>query len=173
MMSLLASKVLDYDYVEAADRTVVVQEKFDVPQANNLMNVNATLIAVAAGNTNTADIYEFHKTRIDQEIKPRETGYCLQALEILELIDQEEEITLTAQGRAAANMEYEDFVSDVVAQHPLIVMLSKMTEIECIEFIARHSNIGAATRERRYQCLQHWFRECGLVVPKQSIRLDL
>lgn len=173
MMSMLASKVLDYDYVEAADRTVVVQEKFDVPQANNLNNVFATLIAVAAGNTTTNEIYEFHKTRIDQEIKPRETGYCLQALEILELIDQEEEITLTAHGKEAAGLEYEDFVSDVVAQHPLIITLSQMTESECIDFIARHSNIGAATRERRYQCLQHWFKECNLEVPKQSMRLEL
>lgn len=173
MMSQLASKVLDYDYVEAADRTVLVQQKFDVPQANNLTNVFATLIAVAAGNTTTTDIYEFHKTRIDQEIKPRETGYCLQALEILELIDQEEEITLTAQGKEAAGLEYEDFVRDVVAQHPLIVTLSQMTVSECINFIERHSDIGAATRERRYQCLQHWFRECGLEVPSQSMHLSL
>lgn len=173
MMSMLASKVLDYDYVEAADRTVPVQEKFDVPQANNLNNVFATLIAVAAGNTTTTDIYEFHKTRIDREIKKRETDYCLQALEVLELIDKEDEITLTAHGTEAAGLEYEDFVSDVVAQHPLIVTLSQMTESECIDFIARHSNIGPATRQRRYQCLEHWFEECNLEVPKQSMRLEL
>ena len=70
-----------------------------------------------------------------------------------------DEVTLTAQGQEAANMEYSEFVSDVVAQHPLIVMLAKMTESDRVEYIAKHSKkIGSATQERRHQCLKKWFR---------------
>lgn len=173
MLSKLAALVLDYDYVEAADRNLVVQAKFEIPQANNLNYVYASLLAVAAGNRNTTEVYDFHKTKINRDITPRETGYALQALEVLELIDQQEEITLTNAGYRAAFFEYEDFISEVIAKHPMIVSLSQMTENECLDYIAKYSGLESTTRVRRHNCLKTWFKECGLTVPSHSTRLDL
>jgi len=172
MLSKLASIVLDYDYVEAADRNLVVQ-RFEIPQVNNLNYVYATLIGIAAGNSNLAEIYEFHKTRINRNITKRETDYAIQALEILELIDKQEDITLTNEGSTAAFLEYADFISDVIAKHPLIVGLSQMSEDECLDYIAKHSDYEPTTRQRRHNCLKAWFKECGLVPPTQTTKQEV
>ncbi len=172
MLSKLTSIVLDYDYVESADRNLVVQ-RFEIPQVNNLNYVYATLIGIAAGNSNLAEIYEFHKTRINRSITKRETDYAIQALDILELIDKQEDITLTNEGSKAAFLEYADFISDVITKHPLIVSLSQMSEDECLDYIAKHSDYEPSTRQRRYNCLKAWFKECGLVPPTQTTKQEV
>ena len=59
------------------------------------------------------------------------------------------------------------------AKHPLIVALSQMSEDECLDYIAKHSDYEPTTRQRRHNCLKAWFKECGLVPPTQTTKQEV
>jgi hypothetical protein len=166
MLSKLASKVFDYDYESAADRSDPYHSKIDIPQADNLRSVYNTLLSVLAGNSTTLEIYEFHKAMLDKDIDTRLTRYTINALELLDLVNRDKSelgdiITLSSNGEKAAQLEYVDFVKEYVATNPVLISLSKMTRDECIAFITAHSTVEASTLVRRYGCLRAWFKECG------------